>query len=316
VSSGSGDEDEITAMERLRNRVSPIPGSAIPAVFRTVLEEPVTPSEEDPDDLPYNVPVGDSPTETPTGHLFRKHRRRLPLLSSAKNRSSRSFDSGISCLLSSEPGSPSPTTMHSSGIQPPESPNISTNSRQSNYLSSPCASPGPRSPHRNVSNSASAVFRASPRPVFFAGTPAGARRFSEQTEFSFNRVSSYPNSTKSSPVPLRSSDSDSSPPTGPSPPPNGGQASPPGPSRASRRMLPETPKQPYNVWQQSRDSLDSGVYSRSTTCDSYPGRNPGSPVLSSTSPPALARHSWRRTGVARLPEPPVNQPYLELGSIR
>ena len=232
--------------------------------------------------------VGESPTES-NGHVFRKHRRRLPLVQpiSRNSRSSRSFDSGISCLLSSEPGSPGPNSDHIG------SPNH-ISSRQS-YISSPCNSPGPRSPRLGMLRNP-----LSPRPH----VPAGfcgffPRRFSEQAE-------SYPNSTKSS------DDSDSSPPTTePSPPPlNGGNGSPPPTSpilRVSRRMLPETPKSPYNVWQQSRDSLDSGVYSRSTTCDSFPGRNnPGSPVLSSTSPPTLTRHSWRRGGVARLPEPPIN----------
>ena len=285
-------------MERLRTRVSPIPASSS-NVFPTVLEEPITPLDENNPESGIGsgrrrsktefCAVGESPTES-NGHVFRKHRRRLPLVQpiSRNSRSSRSFDSGISCLLSSEPGSPGPNS-NSDHIGSPN--HIS--SRQS-YISSPCNSPGPRSPRLGMVRNP-----LSPRPH----VPAGfcgffPRRFSEQTE-------SYPNSTKSS------DDSDSSPPTTePSPPPNGGSSSPPPTSpilRVSRRMLPETPKSPYNVWQQSRDSLDSGVYSRSTTCDSFPGRNnPGSPVLSSTSPPTLTRHSWRRGGVARLPEPPIN----------
>lgn len=282
-------------MERLRTRVSPIPASSSSSVFPTVLEEPVTPSEE-------SNPPPDAACPDNNGHLFRKQRRRLPLVQlptsvniNKNSRSSRSFDSGISCLLtSSEPGSPGP--MSSDPVL--GSPNHISSSRQShNNISSPCNSPGPRSPrpgtlhHRN--------HPLSPRPGgavsgFFG--PSFSRRFSEQNE-------SYPNSTKSS------DDSDSSPPTTePSPPPNSQSPPPSSPVlRVSRRMLPETPKSPYNVWQQSRDSLDSGIYSRSTTCDSnYPGRNGGSPVLTSTSPPTLTRHSWRR-GVARLPEPPINQ---------
>ena len=329
-------------MERLRTtRLSPIPTTS--NVFPTVLEEPVTPSDN-PDS---NSILGSSPTADPrdsnclntqqTGHLFRKHRRRLPLVQPcniSKNRSSRSFDSGISCLLQSsastaatgngyagtdsrglplEPGSPGPIAsdpgmMH----QNPGSPNHISCSRQSYMSSSPCNSPGPRSPRglpstpgrlngggtpsmlATSSGGGTGVDRASQNGFF--GPSFNSRRFSEQAE-------SYSNTSKGS-----SEDSDSqSPPTEPSPPPlNGG--SPPSTSpilRPSRRMLPETPKTPYNVWQQSRDSLDSGVYSRSTTCDSYPGRKSGSPILSSTSPPTLARHSWRR-GVARLPEPPIS----------
>ena len=297
-------------MERLRTRVSPIPSSSS-NVFPTVLEEPVTPSDEHPDSVGSRsggsgksstefCTVGESPTESSGSgscngissngqHMFRKHRRRLPLVQpiSRNSRSSRSFDSGISCLLtSSEPGSPGPDHIGS--------PNH-ISSRQS-YISSPCNSPGPRSPRLGMVRNP-----LSPRPH----VPGGfcgffPRRFSEQIE-------SYHHSTKSS------DDSDSSPPTTePSPPPNGSSSSPPPTSpilRVSRRTLPETPKSPYNLWQQSRDSLDSGVYSRSTTCESFPGRasnnSSGSPVLSSTSPPTLTRHSWRR-GVARLPEPPVN----------
>ena len=328
-------------MERLRTtRLSPIPTTS--NVFPTVLEEPVTPSDN-PDS---NSILGSSPTADPrdsnclntqqTGHLFRKHRRRLPLVQPcniSKNRSSRSFDSGISCLLQSsastaaagngyagtdsrglplEPGSPGPIAsdpgmMH----QNPGSPNHISCSRQSYMSSSPCNSPGPRSPRGLPSTPGRLNGGGTPSMLATSsggGTGGGAsqngffgpsfnsRRFSEQVE-------SYSNTSKGS-----SEDSDSqSPPTEPSPPPlNGG--SPPSTSpilRPSRRMLPETPKTPYNVWQQSRDSLDSGVYSRSTTCDSYPGRKSGSPILSSTSPPTLARHSWRR-GVARLPEPPIS----------
>lgn len=313
-------------MERLRaSRLSPIPGNSGNGrdnVFPTVLEEPVTPGSEDPG---HNNPtLGESPTENNncsgagnnSGHLFRKHRRRLPLVQPAnlaKNRSSRSFDSGISCLLqhqSSEPGSPGPI---SDPGNLPGSPNHISSSRQSYMSSSPCNSPGPRSP-RLPGLGCSRQPPLSPRlqPAIPVSSCAGTgffgpsfihRRFSEQTE-------SY--SVKSS------EDSDSSPPTEASPPPGngtGGSSSPGPPTspilRVSRRMLPETPKSPYNVWEQSRDSLDSGVYSRSTTCDSYQtsgGRTTsgGSPILSSTSPPTLARHSWRRGGVARLPEPPIN----------
>ena len=281
-------------MERLRaTRLSPIPASAS-NVFPTVLEEPVTPSGSELDkDF---VTVGESPTEN--GHVFRKHRRRLPLvqpLGSKNSRSSRSFDSGISCLLSSESGSPGPNPENNPG-----SPNH-ISSRQS-YMSSPANSPGPPRSPRLLRNGP-----LSPRPYHhpaFFGQNFNSRRYSEQTE-------SYDNSTKSS------EDSDSSPPCETSPPPNGHLSPPPSSPkcRVSRRMLPETPKTPSSVWEQSRDSLDSGVYSRSTTCDSYPGRNSGSPILSSTSPPTLARHSWRR-GVARLPEPPVIHSGYMLGSCR
>ena len=282
-------------MERLRaTRLSPIPASAS-NVFPTVLEEPVTPSGSE------MTSVGESPTET-NGHVFRKHRRRLPLvqpLGCKNSRSSRSFDSGISCLLSSESGSPGPNPETNPG-----SPNH-ISSRQS-YMSSPANSPGPppRSP-RLLRNGGPLSPRPYHHPAFF-GQNFNSRRYSEQNS------ESYDNSTKSS------EDSDSSPPCETSPPPNGlGSPPPTSPKcRVSRRMLPETPKTPSSVWEQSRDSLDSGVYSRSTTCDSYPGhRNSGSPILSSTSPPTLARHSWRR-GVARLPEPPVIHSGYVLGSCR
>ena len=336
-------------MERLRtSRLSPIPTAS--NVFPTVLEEPVTPSEIDDDNPDPRARVGSSilgssPTANgagadpnpgssqnqQTGHLFRKHRRRLPLVQPcniSKNRSSRSFDSGISCLLQSsagagnavaagtsgtglpvDPGSPGPIA--SDPGYNPGSPNHISCSRQSYMSSSPCNSPGPRSPrvlpdtNRLHGTPTSMLASSSAGPVGggpgFFGPSFNSRRFSEQVE-------SYSTSKGSS------EDSDSSPPTEPSPPPlNGGSSgghSPPPPTspilRVSRRMLPETPKTPYNVWQQSRDSLDSGVYSRSTTCDSYPGRKSGSPILSSTSPPTLARHSWRRAGVARLPEPPIS----------
>ena len=304
-------------MERLRStRLSPIPAQGSASnVFPTVLEEePHTPESD------TKVSVGESPTEPPpppAGHLFRKPRRRLPLPQpniSKNSRSSRSFDSGISCLLQSttgngepgSPGGPPPNT------DPMGSPNH-ISSRQSSYMSSssPCNSPGPRSPR--LPPNLSLRNPLSPRPIGSHNSSGGgagffgpsfnnssmSRRFSEQID-----NLSYPNSNKSSEV----DSEDSSPPTEPSPPPIAGGSPPPTSPilRVSRRMLPETPKTPYNVWQQSRDSLDSGVYSRSTTCDSYPGcRNSGSPILSSTSPPTLARHSWRR-GVARLPEPPVN----------
>lgn len=285
-------------MERLRaTRLSPIPASASNAVFPTVLEEPVTPSGSEEKDF---VTVGESPTEN--GHVFRKHRRRLPLvqpLGSKNSRSSRSFDSGISCLLSSESGSPGPNS-----TEVPGSPNH-ISSRQS-YMSSPANSPGPPRSPRTLPGRNPLSPRPYHHPAFFGQNFSTNRRYSEQTE-------SYANSTKSS------EDSDSSPPCETSPPPNGTMSPPPtSPKcRVSRRMLPETPKTPSSVWEQSRDSLDSGVYSRSTTCDSYPGRSSGSPILSSTSPPTLARHSWRSSrGVARLPEPPVIHSGYLLGSCR
>ena len=315
--------------------MSPIPSSSS-NVFPTVLEEPVTPSDENHPEVRHPASarrknstefcsVGDSPTDqqpSNNGHMFRKHRRRLPLVQpiSRNSRSSRSFDSGISCLLSSESSgsSPGPNSVSASD-HVVGSPNHISSSRQSSYISSPCNSPGPRSPRLAGIVPSRNPLSPRPHPVsggLYFGFP---RRFSDVPTNGGGLANSngcgesYTNSTKSS------DDSDSSPPTTePSPPPlNGNGNSPPPTSptilRVSRRMLPETPKSPYNVWQQSRDSLDSGVYSRSTTCDSYiqgggggRGNNPGSPVLSSTSPPTLTRHSWRRGGVARLPEPPVN----------
>lgn len=79
--------------------------SPIPAHFPTVIEEPATPSLEDNQNFPAenNAAAG--------VNAGGKQRRRLPYISSnmTKNRPSRSFDSGISCLLSSGgSGSPSP----------------------------------------------------------------------------------------------------------------------------------------------------------------------------------------------------------------
>ncbi len=406
-------------MERLRTRVSPIPTTAAPTanVFPTVLEEPLSPSD-DPGGGEHGIPMlpGDSPTEMP---MVRKPRRRLPCVNAAATRSSRSFDSGISHLLttSDQAGQPPPPgTGTGTGTGNPDQ-NISSTrqstlvSSASNYLSAstpPCNSPGPppRSPNRLLSTasaspafsrslsnngvikppplSASSASCSSPSAIVNGGGPPvsptykihqrpgvfNSRRFSSSDHnenngsmFNFstsrtlspNNLSSYPNSTKSSPVlrasppvltsshSLPSNESDSSPPTVPSP-------TSPGPSpaspvlRVSRRMLPEPPKRqvggsnggiplrsangsvsgstnPASGWQ-SRDSLDSGVYSRSTTCDSAASTNYGghsapppasrqstdSPVLRSKSPPPqLARHSWRRTsGIARLPEPPTS----------
>lgn len=280
---------------RLRStRLSPIPidsSGGGNAVFPTVLE--------DPDQ--------DANADSSKGyHVFRKHRRRLPLVQnniSKNSRSSRSFDSGISCLLqsSTDNGSPGPDSAGS----PSRSSHISTSQqKQRQSYNSPCNSPGPvpRSPRilRGPLSPRLSQLANSASNCFF-GNNSASRRFSEQ-------ISSNP---------VMDPDSDSSPPTTePSPPPASSSGSsgskPTSPIlRVSRRMLPETPKSPYNVWQQSRDSLDSGVYSRSTTCDSSSynsNTRKGSPtLLSSTSPPTLARHSWRRSGgVARLPEPPVS----------
>ena len=271
--------DRLSVRSRLSpNRKSPIPASAFP----TVLEEPTA------DDDKFSPDGGGGGSGSPGGDM-RKHRRRLPLLSTAltKNRSSRSFDSGISHLLSSSDlrnGSPSPPD------------DVSTN-RQSTY--SPCASPAqhppPRSPlrppplhahqlpppfSRSLSSNLTIKSANQPpiSPTFKAQKPGlfGSRRYSENGTsqdssgvFNFSRTLSpisYPNSTKSSPV-MRASpalagttshDSDSSPPSPPVSPGVHGSSSP---LRASRRMLPETPKST----QMSRDFATTRIGLLSTS---------------------------------------------------
>ncbi|XP_059090270.1 uncharacterized protein LOC131886061 [Tigriopus californicus] len=179
-------------MERLSvgrcNRLSPSRLSPIPSganIFPTVLEEPNSPSAEDNQKDFYTCTTSSSNgagSGTSFGSAYdqqsqpRRHRRRLPLLSNtaaalSKSKSSLSFDSGISCLLS-ESGSPSPPLTvdpmetytpgsNVSAYHTPTSdigsPIISrqhsySSSSYSNYLSatsSPCHSPGPpKSPSR------------------------------------------------------------------------------------------------------------------------------------------------------------------------
>ena len=354
--------DRLSVRSRLSpSRLSPIsPGN----LFPTVLEEPATPTDE-------YVPPSDY------GQYSRRHlpRRRLPLLSSnAIANSSRSFDSGISGLLSETMSSPSPPRLASTDMTSdlPSSPfsslsvtdnQTSNNSTYSSYLTSTSSSPKRSPPRRpyfqrssTICNSPSSLQTSSAvpssptfkqRPSLFSSTGL-TRRFSDNSDNGSSHLrtlspSSNHNSAKSSPSPilrtslsLQSNDSDTSPPpTYPSSPPT----SPGSPIfRASRRMLPEPPShlslgyprdlrinnastssssstsstvppKPYSHLQKehawptltSHDSLDSGVYSRSTTSDSNGhARNLSSPVssggrigLRGESPPV-----WRRSCVA------------------
>ena len=102
----NGEERSCLGVRADLRRLSPLPAQGAPQ-FPTLLEEPTTPnSEEAPNSDQPRVVAPDR--EQMYGQ--RKHRRRLPFISPSlsKNNSSRSFDSGISCLLSGESGSPSP----------------------------------------------------------------------------------------------------------------------------------------------------------------------------------------------------------------
>ncbi|TRY71128.1 hypothetical protein TCAL_17300 [Tigriopus californicus] len=321
-------------MERLSvgrcNRLSPSRLSPIPSganIFPTVLEEPNSPSAEDNQKDFYTCTTSSSNgagSGTSFGSAYdqqsqpRRHRRRLPLLSNtaaalSKSKSSLSFDSGISCLLS-ESGSPSPPLTvdpmetytpgsNVSAYHTPTSdigsPIISrqhsySSSSYSNYLSatsSPCHSPGPpKSPsrfqrfQRSMSTTAShippPVSPTLKRPNVF-----NSRRFSDNPStidpppFSFSPsrtlspISVSPQHISKSPSPSYSNHSSKS-----------------SPVQGRRKSL------------SSHDSFDSGVYSRSTTSDSRKMSSPG--AIGRDTSPALMRHnSWRQRR-AKLPEPP------------
>ncbi len=405
------------------SRLSPIPPTS-GSVFPTVLEEPTTPTEDTAAAAassaaaaaaaaaavgPAGLHLLDQQTHTASynssSSVLEQQQRKQPLrrrlaLSTAaaggnvsSSRSSLSFDSGISCLLS-ERGSPSPPLSlgveHTGAIDPPYT--VHQDAATASAYLSPSASPGPtpRSPLRSVSSSYQTAFQRSPlsTAVTNAGQPpppisptykhqrllAAARRFSSDnpvvdstTTTSYSSPSrtlspipkspspSSSQSTKSSPMQLPSStsssssvvlhESDTSPPniSTPSSPAagGGGNGGPSSPVYRSRRMLPETPmpryvssriKQVYTplsaertmAWQSlsSHDSLDSGVYSRSTaSSDStntalhrHHARNLSSPNSATQrvtsgdySPPPLSlslarRCGWRRSLGARLPE--------------
>jgi len=205
-------------------RLSPIPPTGQPFPTVPELEEPTTPSSEDlenmvcSDNMNYSV-VTNSPKTSErevVGH--RKQRRRLPFISSTtltKNRSSRSFDSGISNLLS-DSGSPSPPLPGEKEHEGEGS--ISHRSGNStSYLSSqsPTSSPVPaRSP---VTPSKRASFHAYnrsspaqlPKPPVPPNSPSykhskpgffSARRFSEQNSIGMETASNFSNSRTLSPI--------------------------------------------------------------------------------------------------------------------
>ena len=158
------DGNSLCVDRRPVRRLSPIPPSAH---FPTVIEEPATPSREEsgpfPDPLNYREAEGE-------GNL--KHRRRLPYISTnmTKNKSSRSFDSGISCLLSGGSGSPSPP--------------LDRDSKQGLNPMSPVCSPVlSRSP---VTPSKRASFHAlPPRPTPGKGTSGSPSSPFKQSKFGF-----------------------------------------------------------------------------------------------------------------------------------
>ena len=155
-------------------RHSPIPPTShLPsAPFPTVpeLEEPNTPTgaTEEEQAVVQRTEVRDPPTRQLSVRegSGRKHRRRLPFISTAaaltKSRSSRSFDSGISNLLS-DSGSPSPPLPAGEEARPEveEPPRNVTSSLFPN--GSPSASPGP--PRSPVIPSKRASFHAITRTV-------------------------------------------------------------------------------------------------------------------------------------------------------
>jgi len=355
--------NSLSVERRPVRRLSPIPPTQ--HHFPTVIEEPATPSQEENDNfgevmLTYREGEGeptlhyeggrdggvhyDGGREGGPGQYDggregeggnHKHRRRLPYISSnmTKNKSSRSFDSGISCLLSS--GSPSPPL---------------NNDRDGSKatLNSPLASPVPsRSP---VTPSKRASFHALPtRPTQkLCGSPSSpykqsklallaGRRLSEQTEssnslgrnlspISVKTCSSYAKSPSPSytsspqlhglPV-LRASYSLHSNESIGSPPKTPDIASPLSPAasppllRLSRRVLPETPghkvglsggkgrmlntdlEKKYKNTLVSHDSLDSGVYSRSNTAESV-----NCCYRTNTSSPTYTRQlAWRKSNI-------------------
>jgi len=211
-------------------RLSPIPpgGHQFPTVPE--LEEPTTPSSEDlenfgcSDNMNYSVVTNSPKTSEREGVGHRKQRRRLPFISTTtltKNRSSRSFDSGISNLLS-DSGSPSPP-LPGEKEQDPHPYNqgeaiISHRSGYStSYLSSqsPTSSPVPaRSP---VTPSKRASFHAYnrsspaqlPKPPVPPNSPSykhtkpgffSARRFSEQNSIGMETSSNFSTSRTLSPI--------------------------------------------------------------------------------------------------------------------
>ena len=149
-------------------RHSPIPPTQ---PFPTVpeLEEPSTPGAIEEEQLVIQTEVREPPSQHPPTRegSTRKHRRRLPFISTAaltKSRSSRSFDSGISNLLS-DSGSPSPPLPGEEVQTEVEEPAAPRNVASSLFANaSPSASPGPP-PRSPVTPSKRASFHAITRTV-------------------------------------------------------------------------------------------------------------------------------------------------------
>ncbi len=167
------------------SRLSPIPNAnASGGGFPTLLEEPTTPTGGGGGDFGGG---GSRNGDVQLGSCSSRRRKKLPLFPSSdievRSRSSRSFDSGISYLLSESASSPSPPPhrfghYHQSNLhcQPPPPPPPETSSplatgRYSSYLTAPAstssASTSPlRSPHRLLlsqsgSNGPASIFQRS-----------------------------------------------------------------------------------------------------------------------------------------------------------
>ena len=240
LNTGDMDRNTVPVMERnslsvgVRSdqirRLSPIPpgGHQFPTVPE--LEEPTTPSSEDTENMAstenmnYSVITNSPKTSEREGVGHRKQRRRLPYISSTtltKNRSSRSFDSGISNLLS-DSGSPSPPLPgeKEQEVHPCNQGEAIISHRSgysTSYLSSqsPTSSPVPaRSP---VTPSKRASFHAYNRssPAQLPKTPVppnspsykhtkpgffSARRFSEQNSIGMETGSNFSTSRTLSPI--------------------------------------------------------------------------------------------------------------------
>ena len=261
--------NSLTVERRPVRRLSPIPPTAH---FPTVLEEPSSSSAEGPEEF------NEVPTvvfkENESGENCVKHRRRLPYISSSmtKNKSSRSFDSGIACLLASGSSSPSPPLNNDrdgKSAYPPNSPVRSpvlsrspvTPSKRASFHALSRPSPGnltlnpgsPRSPYKQCKLgfiSSRRMSEQADRPV--CNNNIGRTLSPCRSSFNKSPSPSYNSSSKSSPqlhrspklLPshsLHSNESSGSPPKTPEISSPLSPAPSPPLARLSRRVLPETP---------------------------------------------------------------------------
>ena len=260
--------NSLTVERRPVRRLSPIPPTAH---FPTVLEEPSSSSAEGSEGF-NEVPVAFKENEG--GENCVKHRRRLPYISSSmtKNKSSRSFDSGIACLLASGSSSPSPPLNNDrdgKNAYPPNSPVRSpvpsrspvTPSKRASFHALSRPTPGnlvptpgsPRSPYKQCKLgylSSRRMSEQADRPV--CNNNIGRTLSPCNTSFNKSPSPSYNSSSKSSPqlhgspkllpsYSLHSNESSGSPPKTPEISSPQSPAPSPPLARLSRRVLPETP---------------------------------------------------------------------------